>query len=119
MESASGYALPHGIAVFVGMYAAILRADSSVACQELSDYISSEIQGVKSVLPKLQLDSKKFIEAMKRDKKNTATQQLLILPSSDGELEESYFDITSENLESCLKAILLSLNTLGFKYEVL
>jgi 3-dehydroquinate synthase len=119
LESASGYALPHGIAVFVGMYAAILRSDSSDACKELSDYILSEVQVVNSAIPKFQLNSKKFIEAMMRDKKNSETQQLLILPSNNGKLVESYFEITSENLEFCLKAILISLNTLGFNYEVL
>lgn len=119
LETASGYALPHGIAVFVGMYAAILRADSVDACKELCDYISSEVQEINSAIPKFQLNSKKFIEAMKRDKKNSDAQQLLILPSHNGKLVESYFEITSENLAFCLKAILISLNTLGLKHEVL
>ena len=118
LESASGYAIPHGIAVFVGMYAAILRADSIHCCKELCDYISSEVQVVNSAIPKFQLDSTKFLEAMKRDKKNSDTQQLLILPSNRGKLVESYFEINSENLELCLKATLISLNTLGFNHEV-
>jgi len=118
LESASGYSLPHGIAVFVGMYAAILRADSIHSCKELCDYISSEVQVINSAIPKFQLNSTKFIEAIKRDKKNSDTQQLLILPSNRGNLVEFYFEINSENLEFCLKATLLSLNTLGLNYEV-
>lgn len=119
LESASGYALPHGIAVFVGMYAAILRAGSVDACKELCEYISYETQLVNTTIPKFNLNSRKFIEAMKRDKKNSDTHQLLILPSNQGKLAESYFEINSENLELCLKATLISLNTLGFKHEVL
>jgi hypothetical protein len=56
---------------------------------------------------------------MKRDKKNSEIQQVLILPEQSGKLIETTFEMSPANLEKCLKSLILSLDKLGFEYEVL
>ena len=119
LESASGYAVPHGVGVFIGMYSAILRSNQVDSCQDLCSYIEDETQAIAGLVPKFQFDSNVFLDAIKRDKKNSEMQQVLILPEQSGKLIETRFEMTSANLEKCLNSMTLSLDKLGFDYEVL
>lgn len=119
LETASGFAIPHGVGVFIGMYSAILRSNQVDSCKDLSNYIESETKAITGLIPKFQFDSKKFLDAMKRDKKNSELQQLLILPDNSGKLIEATFEISSVNLGMCLNSLTSALSKLGFDYEVL
>ena len=88
IESASNYQIPHGVAVMVGMIAAIehpkairsAHADLlKSSCLKLLTSVSEDIRD-----PLRNLDFKKFSEAIKHDKKNTSTSLALILPAIDG-----------------------------------
>lgn len=119
LESATNYSVPHGIGVFIGMYAAILRSNEIPACETLKRYILNEISEPAALVPRFQFDTEIFVEAMKRDKKNTEQYQLLILPNASGTLIESKFEINTKNLEMCLKSLISALDELGFSYEIL
>ena len=101
------------------MYSAILRSNQVDSCKDLCNYIESETKAITGLIPKFQFDSKKFLDAMKRDKKNSEFQQLLILPDESGKLIEARFEISSVNLEQCLNSLTTALSKLGFDYEVL
>ena len=119
LESASGFAIPHGVGVFIGMYSAILRSNQVDSCKNLSNYIESETKAITGLIPKFQFDAEVFLDALKRDKKNSELQQLLILPDESGRLIEAIFEISSANLEICLNSLTTALSKLGFEYEVL
>jgi 3-dehydroquinate synthase len=119
LESASGYAVPHGVGVFIGMYSAILRSNQVDSCQNLCSYIENETQAIVGLVPKFKFDSNTFLDSMKRDKKNSEIQQVLILPDQSGKLIEATFEMSPANLEKCLNSLTLSLDKLGFEYEVL
>ena len=119
LESASGFAIPHGVGVFIGMYSAILRSNQVDSCKDLFNYIESEAKAITGLIPKFQFDAEVFLDALKRDKKNSELQQLLILPDESGKLIEATFEISSANLEMCLNSLTTALSKLGFAYEVL
>jgi len=119
LESASGYAVPHGVGVFIGMYSAVLRSNQVDSCQDLCSYIEDETKAIVGLVPKFKFDSSIFLDAMKRDKKNSKIQQVLILPEQSGKLVETIFEMSPANLEKCLNSLTLSLDKLGFEYEVL
>jgi 3-dehydroquinate synthase len=119
LESATNYSVPHGIGVFIGMYAAVHRSDQFEACATLSRYIENEIRNIVRTFPKIQIDKEKFQDAMKRDKKNSDKLQILILPDASGGLVESKFEITSMNLDLCFSSLIFALDKLGFRHEIL
>ncbi len=88
LESASEYKIPHGVAVLIGMIAAsqhprsdvsvetqVLIASSLAFCKIIGEEIKAEISNV---------DFEKFSQALSKDKKNTNSELVLILPSSSG-----------------------------------
>jgi hypothetical protein len=56
---------------------------------------------------------------MKQDKKNSATEQCLILPNEGGALIEKLHPLNTENLEKCFDTLVKSLNKLEMAHEVL
>jgi len=119
LESGTNFAIPHGIGVFVGMEAAIHHSGSSLACNELTEFIFSQVQPVSQNFPKFDLNSTQFLKAIKSDKKNTNSHQILILPDSKGALSEAKIEIHEDNFSKCLSSTIHALDKLGFKYEVL
>jgi 3-dehydroquinate synthase len=120
LEVATKFKVPHGIAVLIGMKAAILRAGNPKLCQNFDKRIQSEIkisQFRKSSM--LQIDYSKLIEAFKRDKKNQGSKQFLILPIKTGELEVCEFPMSTKNLKECAQSLYTALNELGVDFEVL
>jgi 3-dehydroquinate synthase len=88
LESASGYKIPHGVAVLLGMIAAC-QHPKSYQGQETNALIrkclafSGSIGGIiESEISNI--DFEKFAKALKKDKKNTDTSLVLILPSKTG-----------------------------------
>lgn len=119
LESGTKFTIPHGIGVFVGMEAAIHHSGSVLACNELTEFIVNQVQPVSQSFPKFEFDSLQFLEAIRSDKKNTSSHQILILPDSKGALNESKIEIHEENFSKCLSSTIQALDKLGFKYEVL
>ncbi|MEI6763738.1 MAG: 3-dehydroquinate synthase family protein [Actinomycetes bacterium] len=88
LEASSGYQIPHGVAVMIGMIAAIKHNDATQTkeaktlqriCLEFLKTVSKDIEG-----PLAEIDLQVFGEFLKRDKKNTSENLVLILPKSDG-----------------------------------
>jgi len=119
LESATSFAIPHGIGVFVGMEAAIWHSGKSLLCTDLSDFIAVQVDPVSQNFPKFQLDSSQFVKAIRNDKKNTSTHQVLILPDFQGILGEAKIEIEDSTFSDCLSSIVYALDKLGFEYEVL
>jgi 3-dehydroquinate synthase len=119
LESGTNFAIPHGIAVFVGMEAAIHHSGSALACSELREFIVNQVHPVSRDFPKFDFDSTQFLKAIKSDKKNTNSHQILILPDSKGALSEAKIEIHEDNFSKCLSSTIQALDKLGFKYEVL
>ena len=120
LESATKFQVPHGIAVLIGMQAAVLRADSPEACIILTNRLKvemglSQFNNVKS----LQINHQNLLEAFRRDKKNLNSSQVLVLPNNNGELGLYDFELSHFNLEKCAKAVYLALEDLGVVYEIL
>jgi len=88
LESASDYKIPHGVAVLIGMIAASqhplskttlttrMLIDSCLSfCKTVKTEIENEISGVNYT---------KFSQALAKDKKNSNTDLVLILPMTSG-----------------------------------
>ena len=119
LEAASEYKIPHGIAVFVGIQAAIFRSKNNKPCEFLSTWIKSQVNEFIFDFQAFTIEKNKFLQSLARDKKNTSKYQILILPNTEGRLEEISFDLSDSNLELCWQSLITSLDMLGFKYEIL
>jgi len=88
LEKGTNYSIPHGVAVLIGMIAAVKHPDAlrspataklQAICAELLSLIFPEIQlALESV------DYMRFSEALRSDKKNTRDFLVLILPDENG-----------------------------------
>jgi len=118
LEAATEYKIPHGIAIFVGMQAAIFRSNNNEPCEFLSTWIKSQVNEFIFDFPAFTIEKDKFLQSLARDKKNTGKHQILILPNTEGRLEEISFDLSDSNLELCAQSLITALDMLGFRYEV-
>ena len=88
LETATNYKIPHGVAVMLGMIAAIKHPMSEVnsntnslenlikwSCKYMGSDIKKELEN---------LDYLAFSEALAKDKKNTSQDLVLILPDANG-----------------------------------
>jgi 3-dehydroquinate synthase len=119
LEAATDFAVPHGMGVFVGMHTAINFAGNPSQASSLLQWIEKEVSIVKSQVETLKISRETFIRAMKQDKKNSATEQCLILPNEGGALIEKLYPLSAENLEKCFDTLVKSLNNLEMAHEVL
>ena len=119
LEAATNFALPHGMGVFVGMHTAINFAGNPAQTDSLLKWSEKEVSLVKSKIDPLMLSKQSFIRAMKQDKKNSATEQCLIVPNENGALIEKLYPISDVNLEKCFDTLIKSLKKLEMRHEVL
>jgi 3-dehydroquinate synthase len=88
LESASKYKIPHGVAVLIGMIAAS-QHPSSESSEQTSMLIETSL-GFSKTLGKdvvseiRNIDLEKFSRAISKDKKNTNSDLVLILPMATG-----------------------------------
>ena len=88
IESASNFAIPHGVAVLIGMIAACeyettISSKQSEQLERVSLKLLTKIMGsVQDALESFDLSS--FGAAIAKDKKNTATELVLVLPAERG-----------------------------------
>jgi 3-dehydroquinate synthase len=88
LESTSGYQIPHGVAVMIGMIAATKHADA-IKTAESDSLRHICLAFLKRVSPEIEnslekLDLEGFGSAIERDKKNTKKDLVLILPGLKG-----------------------------------
>jgi len=115
LESSMGYRIPHGIAVGLGMLAAINFAQAHhykdvVSLQQLIGKIIefSEYSVTKESFP----DRESFLGAFSSDKKHTVEKYFLILPTEKG-LAKSGFAKSQVTLERVYDSVLEVINSLG------
>ena len=88
LESASDYKIPHGVAVLIGMIAACQHPKShkGLETQALMSKCLAFSTSIGAIIEKevLEIDFEKFSRALEKDKKNTITSLVLILPSEEG-----------------------------------
>jgi 3-dehydroquinate synthase len=108
LEAATGFSVPHGIAVSLGMLAALNFDEGSKGQLEekLSVGIWKILQPVRNEISTQvkTFDEKAFKNAFSGDKKHTESKFRLIL-SSNGKLRVQEIERNSENLEKALLAI--------------
>lgn len=86
LESATGFAIPHGLAVAVGMMAAIRfvgEAEASAASSRLFQHCLALLQPVLTPAQLQSFDSDRFLPALRADKKHSAGHLHLIVPAGD------------------------------------
>jgi 3-dehydroquinate synthase len=120
LETASQFQVPHGIAVLIGMKAAIIRSGVPANCLELENRLHSEMKFSGFNTGKiLVIDHQQLIDAFRRDKKNIENMQVLVLPDRNGELHLSAFPMTDQILEESAKCLYSALTELELAFEIL
>lgn len=119
LESASRFAIPHGIAVLIGMRAAVYESKNVRSCNELVKSIHEEMSFSQFKDIPVQISRVEFISALSRDKKNSNSSQVLILPNESGRLEIVSRPLSQQNLESCWDSIAMALEESELSFEIL
>jgi 3-dehydroquinate synthase len=119
LEAATDFQVPHGIGVLIGMKSALNFAENPHPTLNLMNGISQEVRLVKKEIGSLQVSQEKFLNALRKDKKNSSTELCLILPENSGILIEKFFNLSSETLERCFDSLVRALNELELSHEIL
>lgn len=117
LEAASNFKVPHGIAILIGMKAALNFADRQTT--NLEKFIFEIFEPIRSEIGKVSIHKNLFENAISRDKKHNSDQMFFILPDEADRLLLVGFNRSSELLDKCWKSIVNSLKDLGADYEVL
>lgn len=109
LESASRYAIPHGLAVAIGMMAAIQFTGRQPSCSALWQHCLRLLRPVIEP-PQLQMfDADRFLQAFQADKKHSPGFHHVIVPcaaTADGlGVEERRLPVSSDSLKSVLEAM--------------
>ncbi len=118
LEAATAFSIPHGIGVFIGMHTAINYVGNPDATGSLVRWIKSEMAQVNGDIEHFKVSKGQFLSAMRKDKKNSTTQQCLIVPDMDGALIERLYPLNDENLNKCFDTLAESLSQLELNYEI-
>ena len=111
IESATQFAIPHGIAVTIGMdmanrIAAWRNLISKDHYIRMHGVLSKNYEGYKST----HIPVDKLIAALKKDKKNTAAKLVLIMPVGEGAVVQKV-EVTADNeFEEQCENVLMSLS---------
>jgi len=93
IETATNYTIPHGIAVTIGMDMANYVASTlDVSSVEHFDRMHEVLEKNCKAYRPVYIDSGLLINALAKDKKNSATQLRLILPKKDGHIGIGLYD---------------------------
>ena len=118
LEAATAFSIPHGIGVFIGMHTAINYGGNPDAAGSLVNWIKSEMALVNGDIERFKVSKEQFLSALRKDKKNSETEQCLIVPNKDGALIEKLYPLNNENLNKCFDTLAESLNQLELNYEI-
>jgi 3-dehydroquinate synthase len=116
LEAASNYRIPHGVAILIGMVAASKHPQSTPSvetklliencllfCRLIENEVAAEISNVDYVV---------FSQALKRDKKNSSSNLVLVLPIYSGlkviefPLEDNAIEAATNAMRSAIKMVL-------------
>ena len=102
IEAATDFAIPHGIAVTIGMDMANHVA-TRLGRLSQPDYVRMHTALKRNYAPfsTSPIPADRVIAALKADKKNTADRLLLILPNSRAQIEPVVVEVTAAFLELC------------------
>ena len=97
IETATNYAIPHGIAVTIGMdianfVALLFDVSSNQHFDRMHDVMDKNCKTYRHV----DIDTALLLQALQKDKKNTATQLRLILPDEEGNISIGLYDNNSD-----------------------
>jgi len=93
IETATNYGIPHGIAVTIGMdLANYFAAVSGVSTQSHFERMHAVLDKNATEYRNIKIDTEFLLSALKKDKKNSATQLLLILPDKTGKISIGLYD---------------------------
>jgi len=100
IESATNFAIPHGIAVTIGMdvanyVASKLGVSTNYHFERMHDLMYKNSQTYRNV----HIDVNSLIKALSKDKKNSATHLRLILPDRDGCIQIGLYDKNDKLLD--------------------
>ncbi|MDC1425037.1 iron-containing alcohol dehydrogenase [Oceanospirillaceae bacterium] len=97
IESATNYAIPHGIAVTLGMdIANFVAAELGVSSTKHFERMHYVLNKNFNTYRYVNIDLKLMLSALSKDKKNSATQLRLILPDMDGYIQIGLYDNNTE-----------------------
>jgi 3-dehydroquinate synthase len=113
LESASGMAIPHGLAVGVGILVANSLVPTTKYLNEVNLVVRKILQSSGFDFKKVEIDLHQFRAALKMDKKNSKTQQILILPDLRDCLQVTSFALSEITLENQSKVLIRVLDELG------
>jgi 3-dehydroquinate synthase len=107
IETATNYAIPHGIAVTIGMdLANYLASKLGISSNEHFERMHSVLDKNCKSYRKVIIDVNSLIFALAKDKKNSLTQLRLILPDLDGNITIGLYD-NNERLLTIIKEYFL------------
>ena len=93
IESATNYAIPHGIAVTIGMdIANFVSAELNVSNKKVYNRMHSVLDKNCSDFRHIFIDVKDLIKALSNDKKNSSKKLKLILPNKSGIIGIDFYD---------------------------
>jgi 3-dehydroquinate synthase len=88
IEKTSNFAIPHGVAVMIGMIAATCHEDAAKTSESLllKNICLQYLNEVRTEIsePLINLNITEFSDALKRDKKNSNQELVLVLPKDEG-----------------------------------
>ena len=93
IEAATNYEIPHGIAVTIGMdIANYFSVDIGVSTQEHFERMHPVMDKNCASYRHVKINTELLVSALKKDKKNSATQLRLILPDQNGKISIGLYD---------------------------
>jgi len=93
IESATNYGIPHGIAVTIGMdIANFVSAELKVSNTSHFERMHNELEKNYRTYKYVDISVELLLNALSKDKKNSATQLRLILPDQDGCINIGLYD---------------------------
>jgi 3-dehydroquinate synthase len=119
LEASTRYKVPHGIAVLIGMLSALHYADNSMANTRFIEFLQREFDYSGFSEVRVIVDKQGLFEALSRDKKNSSTHQVLILPNAEGKLERVSIPMSPAALNKSVNSTLQAFSILGGNFEVL
>jgi 3-dehydroquinate synthase len=99
LESSSGYSIPHGIAVLVGMLAAQIYVDRHEIDSEFIDFLFKEFEYSGLGHKQIKINREKLKQGLIQDKKNSKGKQVLILPDLSGALSKILVKVWKQRLK--------------------
>lgn len=104
IESATDYAIPHGIAVSIGMdLANFVAVELGISNINHFKRMHSVLLKNYSLYSEVEIDARLLINALLKDKKNTHNQLKLILPDQEGRIGVGLYDYNERLTEAVIR----------------